>query len=179
MPGTRELAVSRWYTANFVPGMKLSEAIVWCSFPPSCQSMYLGWVPTNTREASVLADWALTSLASISLWHVSPMARKKVLLYKRWILQFLLVRQDSEINTIHRCRSRGPALGFYLCAYKVSSQLSIIPFAAISLCLRGSGFVYECTEANAAIIFSLEGQDEGPSWWKVVKGESDQDQRQS
>lgn len=90
------------------------------------------------------------------------------------------MRQDPEINTIHRCRSRGPALGFYLCAYEVSSQLSIIQqFAIISLRLRGSRCVYECTEASAAGILSLEGQDEGPSWWKVVKGESDQDQRQS
>lgn len=149
-------------------------------FLPSCQSMCLGWVPANTREASVLAGWALTNLASIGAWHVSPTARKKVLWYKRWILQFWLVRQDPEINTIHRCRSGGPALGFYLCVYKVSSQLSKIQqFAIISLRLRGSGCVYECTEASATVILSWEGQDEGPSWWRVVKGESDQDQRQS
>lgn len=62
----------------------------------------------------------------------------------------------------------------------MSSQLSIIQqFAAISLRLRGSACVYECTEASVAILLSLEGQDEGPSWWKVVKEESDQDQRQS
>lgn len=140
------------------------ETIVWCFFLPSCQSIWLGWVPTNTREASVLAGWALTSLASLGAWHVSPTARKKVLWCKRWILQFWLVRQDPEINTIHRCRSRGPAFGFYLCAYKVSSQLSIVQqFAAISLRLRGSACVDECTEAGAAILLSLEGQDEGPS----------------
>lgn len=31
-----------------------SESIVWYSCLPSCQSVYLGWVPTNTREAHFL-----------------------------------------------------------------------------------------------------------------------------